>query len=82
LKNALQRRPARAKSAAMFLDYTIPHMKEAIKSKNNVIFRGSFQALQSECRNCHIKEDVSFIQIAIPEVRLSPVKFQKNENNQ
>lgn len=77
IENGLERRPKRANSAEHFLTYVLPEMQKSIESKDTIIFNKGFQMLRSECRNCYIKENVPFIQSVIPEVRISPIKFQK-----
>jgi hypothetical protein len=77
LENGVERRPKRAKSAEHFLTNVLPEIQKSIESKDALVFNKSFQLLRAECRNCHIKEDVAFIQSVIPEARLSPIKFSK-----
>jgi CRISPR/Cas system CSM-associated protein Csm2 small subunit len=78
IENGLERRPKRAKSAEHFLTYTLPEMLKAVESKDTSVFNKNFQILRTACKSCHIKEDVPFIQSAIPRVRISPIKFQKD----
>lgn len=79
IDNGLQRRPKRAKSAEYFLTNVLPEMQKSINRKDTVIFNKGFQILRTECKNCHIKENVPFIQSTIPAIRLSPIKYNKNE---
>jgi len=77
LENGVERRPKRAQSAEHFLTNVIPEMQKSINCKDTVVFNRNFQLFRAECRSCHIKENVPFIQSTIPEIRLSPVKFKK-----
>jgi len=79
IENGLQRRPKRAKSAEHFLTFTLPEMLKAVKSKDTAVFNSGFQFLRTACKNCHVMENVPFIQSIIPTVRLSAVKFQKDK---
>lgn len=77
IENGIERRPLRAPSSQSFLQNSIPAMKEAINKKDTASFSNGFRIFQSSCRSCHIAEKVPFIQSAIPEIRLSPIKFIK-----
>lgn len=74
IENGLERRPNRAKSAEHFLNYVLPEMKKSIQSKDTVIFNKGFQTLIINCNNCHVLEKVSFFNVQIPTVRLSPIR--------
>jgi hypothetical protein len=78
IENGLERRPKRAASAKPFLETILPQMKDAIQGKDTIMFLKHFTLLQSGCKSCHIKENVSFFQTEIPKVRLSPIKFNNN----
>jgi hypothetical protein len=54
-------------------------MKAARQTQDTAIFRQNFVLLQTGCRSCHEKEDVPFIQAAIPERRFFPMQFIKND---
>jgi hypothetical protein len=75
IENGIERRPRRATSAKHFLDIVIPKMQETIDSKDSIIFQRGFKILKAECHSCHIKENVSFIQVNIPQARASTIKF-------
>jgi hypothetical protein len=77
IDNGLIRRPKRAQSAQGFLESAIPSMRAAINKKDTAAFNQGFRVFQASCRSCHIAEKVPFIQSAIPEQRLSPIKFLK-----
>jgi hypothetical protein len=77
IEYAVERRPKRASSAQAFLQNSIPVMREAIGKKDTAIFNQNFIILQAACQSCHVAEKVPFIHSAIPEYRLSPVKYTK-----
>ena len=66
------RRPGRADSARPFLDATIPSLQEAIEAQDGAAFDERFEAFTNHCNSCHVQEEVAFIYVTPPEVRLSP----------
>ncbi len=66
------RRPDRAESARPFLDATIPSLQEAIEAQDGAAFDEQFEAFTNHCNSCHVQEEVAFIYVTPPEVRLSP----------
>jgi hypothetical protein len=74
LEDGLKRRPIRAESAEDFLKNTIPEMQSAIEAESQEVFMKGFQTLTSGCNACHAKEGESFIQVQIPEIRVSPIR--------
>ncbi len=74
LEDGLKRRPIRAESAEDFLKNTIPNMQSAIEAQDQEIFMKGFHALTSGCNACHAKEGESYIQVQIPEIRVSPIR--------
>jgi hypothetical protein len=75
LEDGLTRRPVRAESAEDFMKNTLPAMEEAISSEDPDVFRKGFFALTSGCNGCHAKEGEAYIQIQLPQVRQSPVRW-------
>ncbi|WP_026710265.1 hypothetical protein [Flavobacterium filum] len=74
IKNGLERRPKRSKSAEYFLTYDLPKMQEVVKNRDLKNFNQAFQHLTISCNSCHALEKVPFFNIQIPEVRQSPVR--------
>lgn len=79
IENGIERRPKRAQSAKAFLEQAIPAMREVLEKKDSSTFNENFIIFQKACSTCHLKEKVAFIQSTIPQQRLSPVKFNKDE---
>lgn len=77
IESGLERRPKRVASAQTFLNEVMPQVKRAIEAEDTAQFRNSLLVLQAGCRSCYVKEKVAFIQSGIPEVRLSPIRFEK-----
>jgi hypothetical protein len=77
IENGIERRPKRAQTAQVFLQQSIPAMKEATNKADTAAFNQGFRIFQTGCRSCHIAEKVPFIQSVIPQVRLSAIKFTK-----
>jgi len=76
IDNGLERRPKRAASAKGFLEYSIPSLYKTVQEKNRVKFLKEFETFRQSCIACHINEKVEFVKVAIPTVRLSPVKSE------
>lgn len=72
--NGLERRPKRVKSAEHFLNFVLPEMKKALKSKDTSVFDKGFQNLTISCNNCHTMEKVSFFNVQVPTERQSPIR--------
>lgn len=73
LEAGLQRRPARAQSAAM-LDPALEAVEEAISARDPAAFEETFERLTATCNACHLAEDVGFIHVAAPGTRGSSVR--------
>ena len=71
---ALERRPARERSAAHFLQVALPEINEAIEKRDSELFLQKYEALNASCNACHQAEKHGFIHIAIPEQRTSVVR--------
>jgi hypothetical protein len=72
----IERRPKRSASAQGFLKGAIPHLKEAIDSKDQTMFRQRFTILTANCNACHAMEKMPFVQVRPPEHRVSPVRYE------
>jgi len=72
MANGLQRRPARAASAAM-LNPALDKVKVAVGAGDPDAFEDAFETLTIACNTCHKAEKVSFIHVAPPEHRVGPV---------
>lgn len=73
LELGIERRPARAASAAGFLQGAIPHLREAIDAQDGPMFRERFTAFTASCNACHAQEDVPFMEVRPPSERVSPI---------
>lgn len=73
LEAGIQRRPARAESAAM-LDPALEAVEEAIEDRDPAAFDETFARLTATCNACHMAEDVAFIHVAVPDQRRSSVR--------
>ncbi len=72
VRNGIERRPARAKSAQM-LESALPGVEEALRAKDPVRFADRFAALTATCNACHHAERVPFVHVQTPATRMSPV---------
>ncbi|MBX2991697.1 MAG: hypothetical protein KF749_11085 [Bacteroidetes bacterium] len=81
VENGLERRPKRAESAKTFLTFVIPEVEQAVDQQDSALFWNRFGALTSTCNACHAAENVAFINVAPPAVRLSPVQQQEEHHN-
>ncbi len=75
LEKGFVRRPERQASSAQFVDQAAPRLMQAIESGDKEAFVESFRRFASSCNTCHTMEDVAFIQVTIPEIRTSLVRF-------
>lgn len=74
IKNGLERRPKRAKSADHFLSVAIPEMKMTLQKKDTSEFNKQFTAFTNSCISCHNREKVPFFSVKAPLYRLSPIR--------
>lgn len=79
MAHGLQRRPARAATAAM-LDAALDGVKAAIAAGDDDAFEAAFETLTRTCSSCHAADNPSFIHIAAPEHRSGPVRGQRNSH--
>lgn len=74
IKNGLERRPKRAKSAEFFLNITIPEMEKALKKKNKQVFNQTFKSMTNSCIACHSMEQVPYFTVKEPLHRASSIR--------
>ncbi|KOH44264.1 hypothetical protein NC99_29350 [Sunxiuqinia dokdonensis] len=74
VKNGLERRPKRAKSAQNFLNIALPQMDSAVASRDTVTFNQAFSVLTSHCMACHALEEVPHFTVKEPTARQSPIR--------
>lgn len=75
LELGLERRPEYRKSADTFLLKTsLPQVGEAIKKKDQALFKQRIEGLRAACTSCHAAEKHAFIKIGLPTVRRNPVE--------
>lgn len=74
-----ERRPEHEKSALEFLGAPREILQKAIDDKNPEYFRRAFFMLNAACMQCHHKEDVSFINVVVPEHRSYFTRYSKQE---
>lgn len=72
ITNALERRPRRAASAAAF-EAPLAEVERAVEARDGAALDASLVGLTAACNTCHVAEDVAFITVAPPALRLSPV---------
>ena len=71
----LERRPQYRKSAETFVLKTVlPQVGEAIKKKDQALFKQRIEGLRAACTSCHAAEKHAFIKIGLPTVRRNPVE--------
>lgn len=75
IEKGYERRPERKENSLDFLGAPADILQQAIDAKNLVQFNNAFKMFNAACKNCHIKEDVAFIQTIIPEDRRSVTRF-------
>lgn len=74
IKNGLERRPKRSKSAESFLNVTIPEMEKALQKRDSTAFSKQFDLLTNSCTNCHQMENVPTFIVQKPINRQSPIR--------
>ena len=74
IKQGIERRPKRAASAQHFIDYVIPEVDKAIKTKDTVVFNTNFNMMRNNCISCHTMEKVPSFIVRIPKFRQSPIE--------
>lgn len=74
IRNGLERRPKRSKSATYFMTVSLPAMEKALKEKDTAVFNDKFQTLTNSCISCHAMEKVSHFTVKKPLYRPSPIR--------
>lgn len=77
LEAGLQRRPARAKSAAM-LEHALDVVEDAVEARDPEAFDKAFAHLTATCNACHLAEQVGFIHVAVPDQKRSSVRAARD----
>jgi hypothetical protein len=70
--NGVERRPKRAASARL-LEEPVRAMKAVLEARDAAGFEPAFATLTATCNACHAAEQVAFIHVAAPTIRVSPV---------
>lgn len=73
LRNAVERRPARATSAAM-LDAPLDSVLAAVERQDAGAFAERFETLTATCNSCHAAERVAFMRVVPPTARQSVIR--------
>lgn len=68
----VERRPKR-KENAQVLYPVLTELETFVKSKDQKGFREQFEVVRQTCNACHQAENVSFFNVLIPQVRMSPL---------
>lgn len=74
LEAGLERRPARAASARLFMTNAIPDLEEAITARDREMFDMRFNVMMSTCNSCHALEEMPFLTVALPKQRGSSIR--------
>jgi hypothetical protein len=69
LRLALERRPARAPSAAPFREPALTRMTDAIRARDGVRADSALAALHAACLACHAAEGVPHFNAAVERIR-------------
>ena len=56
------------------LKTTLPQVGEAIKKKDQALFKQRIEGLRAACTGCHAAEKHAFIKIGLPTVRRNPIE--------
>jgi hypothetical protein len=75
MEKGIERRPERKKNSEEFLGAPHDILQQAIDSKDKERFNRAFRMYHAACQSCHIKEDVAFIKLIIPEHRSGHTRF-------
>jgi hypothetical protein len=69
------RRPGReASSRALFLDGPLPALLQALDDGEDERMRASFTSLTDACNRCHVAEQMGFLVVGPPEVRVTTLQ--------
>jgi hypothetical protein len=70
LRLAIERRPARAPSAAPFRDSTLKGVIEILKAQDATRVDSAMRMLHAGCLSCHARENVSHFNSAVERIRV------------
>lgn len=73
IKLGTERRPKRKDNAQMIFPI-LSDLKTHVSSNNQMAFRVNYKVLRQTCNACHHAENVSYFNVGLPTVRLSPLK--------
>jgi cytochrome c556 len=73
IRNGLERRPLRAASAQM-LEEPIQAVRAAIQAEDPAGFESAFVSLTALCNACHQAEQVAFMTVQTPTIRLTTIR--------
>lgn len=73
MEKGIIRRPGRAANSMPFLEETVPVLEAAIEAEDGEAFDEAFERFTAHCNSCHLQEEVGFIYVIPPEVRLTAV---------
>ncbi len=74
LELGLQRRPARAASAELFINKAIPDVAGAIEERDPESFERSINLMMNTCNSCHALEEMPFLTVNVPVERRSSIR--------
>jgi len=73
LRFGLERRPARAESAAPFVEEVLPAVEELVSRHEPESFMRGMEQLRAGCMQCHVAEEVPHFTVAFPTHRASSI---------
>lgn len=73
MEAGLERRPERAKSAHSFLNDNIPALEKVLEEEDSESFEGAFEVFRISCNSCHTMEELPFIYVKTPELKLTVI---------
>lgn len=73
MEAGLERRPARAKSATSFVNDNIPTLEKVLEDGDSEGFEAAFEVFRISCNSCHAMEDMPFIHVKTPEIRMTVI---------
>jgi hypothetical protein len=71
LELAVERRPKRAQSAAIFLAQDLPDVRAGVGSREPAQASAALERLRASCMKCHVAENVPFMIVGTPQRRQS-----------
>lgn len=77
IKLGTERRPKRKENAQVIFPI-LSELNSHASSKNKKLFRENFKVLSKTCNACHHAENVSYFNVEMPSIRLSPLKGAPN----